>query len=149
MRLKKGRVTKYRSIRDSGWFEVEEGKTILVGPNEAGKTVLLEALEQLSPPEEIRRFDALRDYPRSEYNDITKKKVLPESTTIVEGHFLLEDADKNAIPAEFRESTYVVGRKLDNNAWHCLDGVPVPTYASLKKDLVRLCAMLMVVYLQQ
>jgi len=140
MRLKKARVTKYRSIRDSGWFEVEEGKTILVGPNEAGKTVLLEALQQLSPPEGIKGFDALRDYPRSEYNDITKKKVLPENTTIVEGHFLLDDADKNAIDAEFRESTYVVGRRLDNIAWHRLDGVPVPDYASIKKDLVRLCA---------
>jgi ABC-type multidrug transport system ATPase subunit len=45
MRLKKARVTKYRSIRDTGWFEVESGKSILVGPNEAGKTVLLEALQ--------------------------------------------------------------------------------------------------------
>jgi predicted ATPase len=140
MRLKNARVTKYRSVRDSGWFEIEEGKTILVGPNEAGKTVLLEALQQLSPPEGVKGFDALRDYPRSEYNDITKKKVLPESTTIVEGHFLLEEADKDAIPAEFRESTYIRGRKLDNTAWHSLEGVPVPSYANIKKDLVRLCA---------
>jgi len=44
MRLKKARVKKYRSIRDSGWFDVEEAKTILVGPNDAGKTALLEAL---------------------------------------------------------------------------------------------------------
>jgi recombinational DNA repair ATPase RecF len=41
MRLKSARVTKYRSIRDSGWFDVEDGKSILVGPNEAGKTALL------------------------------------------------------------------------------------------------------------
>jgi recombinational DNA repair ATPase RecF len=71
MRLKKARVQKYRSIRDSGEFEVEPGKTILVGPNEAGKTVLLEALQQLNPPKGISGFDVLRDYPRSEYNDIT------------------------------------------------------------------------------
>ncbi len=67
MRLKKARVAKYRSIRDSGWFDVEHAKTILVGPNEAGKTALLQALQQIGPPEGVRRFDALRDYPRSEY----------------------------------------------------------------------------------
>jgi len=50
MRLKKARVTKYRSVRDSGWFGVESEKTILVGPNEAGKTVLLEALQRINAP---------------------------------------------------------------------------------------------------
>jgi recombinational DNA repair ATPase RecF len=86
MRLKKARVRKYRSVRDSGWFEVENGKTILVGPNEAGKTVLLEALQQLNPPKGVRRFDALRDYPRSEYNDITTGGVKPVDVTVVEAH---------------------------------------------------------------
>ena len=64
MRLTKARVQKYRSVRDSGWFDVEDRKTILVGPNEAGKTVLLRALQQLSPPKGMDGFDPLRDYPR-------------------------------------------------------------------------------------
>lgn len=29
MRLTKARVTEYRSLRDTGWFDVEEAKTIL------------------------------------------------------------------------------------------------------------------------
>jgi predicted ATP-dependent endonuclease of OLD family len=141
MRLMKARVQKYRSIRDSGWFEIEPEKTILVGANEAGKTVLLEALQQLHKPSEIRGFDVLRDYPRSEYNDITKKRVDPKDVTVVEGHFLLEDEDKAAVPAEFRDVTYVLGRKLDNGAWHRLEGGPPRTsYAGIKKDLIRLCA---------
>jgi len=41
MRLQKARIQKYRSIRNTGVFDIENGKTILVGPNEAGKTVLL------------------------------------------------------------------------------------------------------------
>jgi hypothetical protein len=36
MRMSKARVTSYRSIRDTGWFEVEKMKTIMVGSNEAG-----------------------------------------------------------------------------------------------------------------
>jgi energy-coupling factor transporter ATP-binding protein EcfA2 len=141
MRLKSARVKKYRSIRDTGEFEIENGKTILVGPNEAGKTVLLQALQQINPPKGIRGFDALRDYPRSEYNDITTGKVRPEDVTVVEAHFALEGADKDAIPADFRESTYVRGRKLDNKPWHHLVGGPsATTYDSVKKDLIRLCA---------
>lgn len=141
MRLKKARVTKYRSVRDSGWFDVEETKTILVGPNEAGKTALLEALQQLNPPAGGRKFDALRDYPRSEFNDITTKKVRPEDVTIVQAHFVLETQDAEAIPSAFRQCTYVFGRKLDNTAWHSLENAPpTPTYGGIKKDLARLCA---------
>ena len=80
MRLKKARVTKYRSVRDSGWFDIEFGKTILVGPNEAGKTVLLQALQQLNAPTDIPGFDVLRDYPRSEYNGVTTGKVGPKKS---------------------------------------------------------------------
>ena len=75
MRLQKARVQKYRSIKDTGYFNVENNKTILVGPNEAGKTVLLRALQQINAPTEIDGFDPLRDYPRSEFNDITTEKV--------------------------------------------------------------------------
>ena len=42
MKLTKARIQMYRSIHDTGEFEVENGKTILVGPNEAGKTVILQ-----------------------------------------------------------------------------------------------------------
>ena len=139
MRLKKARVTKYRSIRDSGWFDVEHGKTILVGPNEAGKTALLQALQQVNPPKGARGFDPLRDYPRSEYNDITAGRIRPEDITVVEAHFALEDADKDAVPAEFRDCTYVCGRMLNNSAWHRLEkGPPPTTYGAIKKDLARL-----------
>lgn len=137
--MKKARVRKYRSIRDTGWFDVEHGKTILVGPNEAGKTALLEALQQLNPPTGIAGFDPLRDYPRSEYNDITTGRVNPQNVTVVEAHFALDEADKEAIPEDFRQCTYQFGRKLDNHAWHQLDGgSPNPTYNDIKKDLVRL-----------
>src|SRR6195256_207617 len=104
MRLKRARVQKYRSIRDTGYFDVEDAKTILVGPNEGGTTALLEALQKINPPGGLRNFDALRDYPRSEFNDIVTGKVRLEDTTLVEAHFALSDEDKEGIPMEFRES---------------------------------------------
>lgn len=138
MRLEKARVTKYRSVRDSGWFEVEAGKSILVGPNEAGKTALLQALQQVNPPPGVRRFDPLRDYPRSEYNDITTGRVRPEDVTVVEAHFVLDGDDQDAVAADFKDSTYIYGRKLNNQAWHRLVGPPATIYDSIEKDLARL-----------
>jgi predicted ATPase len=141
MRLRKARVRKYRSIRDTGLFDIEPGKTILVGPNEAGKSALLEALQRINAPGGIRSFDALRDYPRAEFSDVMAGKIRLEETTIVEGHFDLEAADRDAIPAEFREYRYIYGRRVDNSAWHMLDGGPSPKkFADLKKDFVRLFA---------
>jgi len=141
MRLKKARVKNYRSIRDTGLFDVEAAKTILVGPNEAGKSALLSALQRINPPGVIRNFDALRDYPRAEFNDILAGKVRLEDTTVVEGHFDLDAADKETIPAEFRECRYIYGRRVDNSAWHMLEGGPsAKKYGELKKDLVRLLA---------
>ncbi|HST29486.1 MAG TPA: AAA family ATPase [Chthoniobacterales bacterium] len=139
MRLKKARVKKYRSIRDTGLFDIETEKTILVGPNEAGKSALLTALQRINPPGGVRTFDALRDYPRAEFNDVVSGKVRLEETTIVEAHFELEATDKEAIPAEFRECRYIYGRRVDNSAWHMLDGGASPKkFGDLKKDLIRL-----------
>ncbi len=141
MRLARVRIQKYRSIRDTGWFEVEPRKTILVGPNEAGKTAILQALQQINAPKGLRGFDPLRDYPRSEFNDITTGKVKPEEVTVVEGEFVLDADDAASLELEFRECTYTHGRRLDNSDWHRLNGGPdVPTYGALTKDLLRLAA---------
>src|SRR5687768_1149189 len=101
VRLSKVRIQKYRSIRDTGWFEVEPHKTILVGPNEAGKTVVLQALQQINPPAGVSKFDALRDYPRSEYNDISTGKVKPSEVTVASARFTLEPEDVAALPPGF------------------------------------------------
>src|SRR6267378_205898 len=141
MFLQRVRVTKYRSIRDSGWFDVEKGKTILIGPNEAGKTALLEAIQRINPPLATRGFDPLRDYPLSEFDEISSGKIFPGDVTVVEAHFGLDPEDKEALEPEFRECEYVVGRKLDNDFWQNLVGAPpVTKFGDLKKDLARLCA---------
>ncbi|MGM0954252.1 MAG: AAA family ATPase [Pseudomonadota bacterium] len=141
MRLAKARVQNYRSIIDTGLFDVEWLKTILVGPNEAGKTVLLQALQQLNKPEEINGFDPLRDYPRSKYNDITTGKVKPENVTVVTGYFELEEEDKALIPSEFHHCQYKVYRKLDNEGYHALIDAPEPIqYKDIEKSLLRMSA---------
>ena len=140
MRLTKARVQGYRSVIDSGWFDVENGKTILVGPNEAGKTAILQALQKLNPPEGVALFDPLRDYPRSKYDeDIKNGKVEPSNFTVVEGQFVLDEEDKAALPEGYQNIVYVYGRKLDNKVWHRLDNAPDQLkYADIEKDLLKL-----------
>jgi len=139
MRLIKARVQNYRSIIDSGEFEVEKLKTILVGPNEAGKTVLLKALQQLNKPEDVEGFDVLRDYPRSKYNDITTGKIDPAKTTVVTGYFELDEEDKELIPESFHKCQYKLYRNLNNKAYHTLIGASEKiTFGVLKKKFARM-----------
>ena len=139
MRLTKARIQNYRSIVDSGEFEIEELKTILVGPNEAGKTVLLKALQQLNKPEDIEGFDVLRDYPRSKYNDITTGKIDPTKTTVVTGYFELEKEDKELIPESFHKCQYKLYRNLNNKAYHNLIDAPDKiAFGVLKKIFSRM-----------
>lgn len=142
MRLLKARVKGYRSIIDTGYFEIENFKTILVGPNEAGKTAILQALQKLNPPEKGMLFNPLRDYPRSKYDeDIVSEKIDSKKFTVIEGHFGLSDEDKEQMPEGFKDIIYVYGRHLDNSAWHRIDGgLPIDTYGKISKDLLRLCS---------
>lgn len=139
MRLIKARVQNYRSIKDTGEFEIEKLKTILVGPNEAGKTVLLKALQQLNTPDDIEGFDIIRDYPRSLYNDITTGRIKPEDVEVVRGYFELEQEDQKLVPVEFKDCQYVVYRYLNNKARHYLLGAPINIkFGDISKDLIRL-----------
>ena len=140
MRLIKARVTGYRSVIDSGWFEVENGKTILVGPNEAGKTAILQALQKLNPPKGIELFNPLRDYPRAKYDaDVEKGGINPRNFTVVEGHFSLDSSDADQLPMAYRNVTYVFGRRLDNTAWHRIDNAPNQlVFLDIDKDLQKM-----------
>ncbi|SCX03891.1 AAA family ATPase [Agrobacterium rosae] len=141
MKLSKARVTDYRSVKDSGWIDFEQSKTIMVGPNEAGKSAILRALQQINAPIGTTKFDVLRDYPRKDYNDITTKKADPATTDVVVAHFTLEDRDKALIDEDFRQATYVFTRRLDNSSIHNFEGGPDrPATQDIAKDLQRLAA---------
>ncbi|MXN44151.1 AAA family ATPase [Shinella kummerowiae] len=141
MKLSKARVTDYRSVKDSGWIDFEQSKTIMVGPNEAGKSAILRALQQINAPSGTAKFDVLRDYPRKDYNDITTQKVDPATTVVVIAHFTLDADDKASIDEDFRQATYVFTRYLDNTYNHTFEGGPErPTTEGIAKDLQRLAA---------
>ena len=142
MRLEKARVQNYRSVHDTEWFDVEDAKTILVGPNEAGKTAVLEALQRINAPEGVRGFDALRDYPRKLYNaDIQSGRRDPSDIPVASARFKLDADDLEHLPEGFEGAThYVCTRYLGNNATHEFEGGPqlVVFTDEVRKDLNRM-----------
>ncbi|WP_434575545.1 AAA family ATPase [Pseudomonas sp. Z3-6] len=104
MRLSKVRVQNYRSIIDTGEFDIEQLKTILVGPNEAGKTAILQAIQQINPPENVKKFVPLRDFPRSLYTQISRGDLDPEDVDVVTATFKLDPKDIERAPEQIRNS---------------------------------------------
>ena len=143
MRLTRARVQNYRSIRDTGWFDVENAKTILVGPNEAGKTALLEALQQINAPNGTRQFEPLRDYPRKLYNeDIQSERLDPAEIPVVVAEFRLGSEDLAELPEGLENATYRVTRYLDNSLEHAIDDAlePVVFTDKIHMDLRRMAS---------
>ena len=143
MRLTHVRVQNYRCVRDTEWFDVEQAKTILVGPNEAGKTAVLDALQQINPPAEVKGFDPLRDYPRKLYNaDIQSQKRDPSEIPVASAQFALEPDDLAGLPDGFAATGYSCTRYLNNKLTHWLEGGPEAVVFSeeIRKDLMRLAA---------
>jgi len=139
MKLKSFRVTNYRSIIDSGVINIEDAKTIFVGPNEAGKSATLQALQQVNAPDGVSGFDALRDYPRRLYNDISTGKVDPKNVQVVEAIFALEDEEIAKLPDSWEATEYVRTRYLSNRSTHSIPQAPeVPYYKDIKSSFSRL-----------
>lgn len=142
MRLKSVRVRDYRSVNDSGEFEVEHDKTILVGINEAGKTCLLTAVEQLNAPAARPKFKALTDYPRARYTEVQRGDRAAKDVSVVVASFALDADDRTAVaevaPDLGELQAYEFTRRLDNSSMHALpDAPPHKTFQNVEEDLQR------------
>lgn len=98
MKLIRARVQNYRSVEDSGEFEIGD-LTCLVGKNEAGKTAVISALRGLRPTQPFE-FDETIDYPRRFSTRFDDRH--PEGTAeVVRTWWRLDDADKAAVEERF------------------------------------------------
>ena len=142
MRLEHAYVEHYRSVKKTGCFTVARDKTILVGPNEAGKTAILKALEHVNPGPLVKPFDPLRDYPRSEYDEFRSQGTDPNTIIVAVGTFMLDPEDQAAVEAvapAFKDCRYQRWVTLGNGLKHrLLDGPELPTVGSEKDSLRRL-----------
>ncbi|UNK46088.1 ATP-dependent nuclease [Arthrobacter sulfonylureivorans] len=119
MRLTSVEIHRFKSVDDSGSFELEPDVTALVGKNESGKTAALQALYRVNPVDSgyPKSFDALRDYPRGDYNedeaDGNIAKVSPVTAT-----FSLDEQDEDVVAKQFgaktlKSNVITVSRRYD------------------------------------
>lgn len=100
MKLKAVRVENYKSIYDSGRFEVG-GVTCLVGKNEAGKTALLQSLYKLNPaiPADAD-FLPVMEYPRTKWLEYQSRAEGAEQDNVLSTEWLLDEDDKKLFDSE-------------------------------------------------
>lgn len=126
MQLKSFRVTKFRSVDDSGLIETD-GVTALIGINESGKSNLLLPLWKLNPAKD-GAIKPTADYPRKSYNDfrnMEKKPIFIEAIfTPDEGlrqklatlsHSVAEDFEEILIRKDFAGNSYVAFPKAPSS----------------------------------
>ncbi|MCY3912874.1 MAG: hypothetical protein OXG43_06460 [Chloroflexi bacterium] len=122
---------------------MEQAKTILLGPNEAGKTAVLEALQQINLPAGVKELDPLRDYPRKHYNaGIQSQKRDPSEIRFASARFRLETDDLTELADGLAATEYCCTRYLDDSFTHDIKGGPevVVSNEEIRKDLARLAA---------
>lgn len=148
MKLVKVHVQNYRSILDSGEIEIEKIKTVLVGINEAGKTALLKAINNLNPASDIEKVDILRDFPRSKYSEYVQNKSAEElkKTPLVKGWFALEQSDITEIETlpnfvdnliDYSTFIYVRNQNYDYCS-HDIQNFSKTTFGDIRKSTLRL-----------
>src|SRR5437870_2732610 len=102
MKLTLFHVREYKSARDSNPIAVGD-VTCLVGKNESGKTILLQALYKLNPiiPEHVK-YDVVDEYPRSDVEDYRQaiEAGQREPATVVKATFELDAPEIDAIEKE-------------------------------------------------
>jgi predicted ATP-dependent endonuclease of OLD family len=101
MKLITARVQNFRSIEDTGEFDIND-LTCLVGKNEAGKTAILQALEAQLPYSDAANggYDITRDYPRRFVTQFEQRHPSGEAV-VCTTQWELTDGDRNGIGEEF------------------------------------------------
>ncbi|MEQ1764024.1 MAG: hypothetical protein ABL984_12880 [Pyrinomonadaceae bacterium] len=105
IRLRKFRVTVFKSVTDSGWIDVDDANC-LVGVNESGKTNLLLALWKLNPAND-EPILPLDDYPRKSFVDFKDTK---GEEIFIEAEFSLDDESVGLLKKEWGKSVQSIGR---------------------------------------
>jgi len=107
MKLINATIHKYKSIEKDQSFKVEDGITVLVGMNEAGKTSVLEALAKVNyfTKDEDFKFNTTHDYPRKEKKKLDKSGDDPVAVTLT---YIIDDELSRIIDKDLGEGTFTV-----------------------------------------
>jgi hypothetical protein len=110
MQLISARITKFKSIDNSGQVTIDPDVTVLVGQNESGKTAFLQALHKVNPVEAGLAYNIIEEYPRKELTAYRKRhEANPDVVAVVtyelsenERAFINATVGIEVIPADFQ-----------------------------------------------
>lgn len=84
MILVSAKIGPFRSINTAQSIAIDPEVTVFVGMNEAGKTVILKALEKSADALQQEKFEVVEDYPRKDLTAYQKKhKTEPAAVTVL------------------------------------------------------------------
>ena len=95
MQLLAFRVQNFRSVKDSGWIDVDQ-VTGLIGTNESGKTNILLPLWKLRPANG-GEIDTMADYPRSQFHNLRARG---QKTVFITARFEMGAEQKKRVAKE-------------------------------------------------
>lgn len=112
------KVGPFKSINTPQAVKIESGVTVLVGMNEAGKTVFLKALEKSLDALGVARFDPVHDYPRKDLPSYLKQHK-SDPAKVTELTYQLTEDEVTALNLEFGTDlktgfSFSVSHKYDN-----------------------------------
>lgn len=141
MRLESATVSNFRCVIDSGPFEVEPDKTILVGINEAGKTAVLKAIQHVSPTDDTAPLDWLFDAPASMVDDIRRKRL--DRASLAVARVVMQPEAKDIaglnLPEGADGARFVMTAWMDGKRTYEVTGLPpAPTVGEAEKMIIRL-----------
>ena len=138
MLLKTAKVGPFRSINEEQEVAIDEKVTVLVGMNEAGKTVFLKAIEKSADALGLAVFDPVEDYPRKDLPTYLRThKTKPAAVTHL--RYLLTDDEVNEINEIYHTSiplgfSFSVAHRYDNSSSISLDVDEKPAISALISD---------------
>lgn len=91
MFLISAKVESFKSINTPQTVVIDNEVTVLVGMNEAGKTVFLKALEKSNDAQGLAKFDPVSDYPRKGLSQYQKQHTKDPATVAVLTYQLTDD----------------------------------------------------------
>ncbi|SNR39143.1 ATP-dependent nuclease [Halorubrum vacuolatum] len=95
MDLQHVRVRNYKSIDDTGWVEIDD-LTCLIGKNESGKTVFMEAIERLSPAYGSATFDPATEYPKHRWPTYRRRHE-SDPDPVVSARFAIDEEERDRL----------------------------------------------------
>lgn len=118
MFLVSAKVGPFKSINTPSLVEIDNEVTVLVGMNEAGKTVFLQALLKSDDALKLASFDPIEDYPRKDLPTYLKQHKT-EAAQVTQLTYRLTDNEVDAMNKELKTTvangfTFYITHSYDN-----------------------------------